>query len=180
MYKITCFLKEEQEDLLAILRPLQFTVDRNKKLIWDNGLTHFIIEPFSSRGRETQGYRIYFNGTPESYQYLFDRFLGYFSPSISGIEFKMSTGEKQEFLISKSEKAGFTRGGMYGIYTFKGVGIVIFPNGEINLQIRNRKFQMSQIAIFAKEIENVVKVFQPQNFNLFSFEQISEQEGFAS
>lgn len=173
-------MKKDIQVLHHLLKPLQFSLRRDNRLIWTEGKTEFIIEPFSTSGRESQGYRIYFNGTPEAGQFLFDRSIGCFSPTISGIEFTLTTNEKQSTLIKKAERARFTRGSLSGLYDYKGVVICIFPSGEVSLQIRNRKFKTSGLSGVMKEIEHVVTILQPQEFNLFSFIENTEEGVFAS
>lgn len=175
MYKVTCFIQEEKHQLFPLLTPLGFSVVQDH-LIWQNEKSRCIIKPFSIRGRNTQGYRIYFYGSPEFGEYFFQRAMGCFEPTISGVEYLLQTQESQRSLINTAEKIGLTRGCLYGIYKFEQVGIVILPNGEINFQIRGRKFSYMKLACELKEIEQAVYVFKPQTFNLFSISEGDEEE----
>lgn len=181
MFKVTFFIKEERHELYSLIKPLHFVLNKDNQLVWRTEHTYFIIEPFSTEGRESHGYRVYYNGSPEAGQYLFDRFLGCFSPSITGVEYKLETQEKQNALVKKSEQVGYLKGSMYGLYQYKGKSICIFPTGDIQVQIRNRKFRLSDLASVMKEVEDVVCVYRPQEINLFSFVDTSmEEEVFAS
>ena len=84
------------------------------------------------------GYRVLFTGSEESCQYLFDQSMARFSPSISGIEWVQQTELSQIELIKRAEKAGYQRGSLYVLYEHDGIGLVLLPNGDINIQIRNR------------------------------------------
>lgn len=84
------------------------------------------------------GYRVLFTGSEESCQYLFDQSMARFSPSISGIEWVHQTELSQIELIKRAEKAGYQRGSLYVLYEHDGIGLVLLPNGDINIQIRNR------------------------------------------
>lgn len=180
MFKVSFFIKEKEQELFPLLQPLRFSVNREHKAIWNERGSEFVIQPFSGVGRESQGYRAYFNGTPEAFQYLFDFALSCFSPTISGIEYHLTTDKSQAELIRLAERSRCKKGGMYGLYHHNGVWIAILPNNRVTLQIRNRKVKQADLARVMQEIESVVDIFSPQEFNLFSFEKYSEEGAYVS
>lgn len=173
-YKIVCFLREEPNILFPLLLPLRFQWSEKQTLTWQDEFCHFRIVPFSSAGRESMGYRVLFTGSVESCQYLFDQSLSRFSPSINGIEWVHQTGLRQSELIVRAEKAGYQRGTLYGLYEHEGIGLVLLPNGEINIQIRNRFIQAKQLYKLMARIEEVAAPFFPKPFDLFNMDGVQE------
>ncbi|WP_028393919.1 hypothetical protein [Bacillus cihuensis] len=169
MFRVTCFVKEKPATLLPLFLPLRFVWTKKNGVVWKNENVEFRIQPFTSEGRESHGYRIFFCGNPEAFQYLFDLSIGQFSPTITGVEYTGESEESQNSLVRLAEKNGFSRGSLYGIYEHKGIGVVLLPSGEFNLQIRNRKLTCSSIKNVMNNIEEVAEVFRPDHYDLFSF-----------
>lgn len=120
------------------------------------------------------GYRVLFTGSVESCQYLFDQSMARFSPSISGIEWVHQTELSQIELIKRAEKAGYQRGSLYGLYEHDGIGLELLPNGDINIQIRNRFIQAKQLYRLMARIEEVAAPFLPKPYDLFNMDGVQE------
>lgn len=178
MFKVSFFIKEKEQELFPLLQPLRFSINRDHKVVWRYKGSEFVIQPFSVVGRESQGYRAYFKGSPEAFQYLFDFALGCFSPKINGIEYVYSSDQKQTELVKIAENNSLRRESIYGLYRQGRIGIVILPNGRMTFQIRNCKIRQSELASVFNEIESVVQLFKPQDFNLFSFTTNNEEGEF--
>lgn len=169
VFKLSCFMKDEPAVLFPLLLPLRFKRSENQSITWQDGGTEFTIIPFSSRGREIVGYRIVFKGTPEAFDYLLDQFLSRFKPLISGIEWIHSSGKSQSELVRLAEKSPYLRCSQYGLYEHRGIGIVLLPNGEINLQIRNQSITTRNVLQHMQTLEETAAVFLPKPIDLFSF-----------
>ncbi|MDX1807713.1 MAG: hypothetical protein R3267_11870 [Paenisporosarcina sp.] len=174
-FKIVCFIKEEPTILFPLLLPFRFQWSDKQTLTWQDEFCHFRIVPFSSVGRESMGYRVVFTGSVESCQYLFDQSLSRFSPSISGIEWTHQTGLTQSQLVNRAEKAGYTRGSLLGLYEHKGIGIVLLPNGDINIQIRNRHIQAKNLYKLMGDMETAAAPFLPKPFDLFNLDGVRDE-----
>lgn len=177
MIKLSFFIKEKEHELFPQLEPLRFSVHRDHKIVWKSEDASLIIQPFSVVGRESQGYRAYFKGNPETLQYLFNNFISCFSPEISGIEYILDTSKGQHECVTIAERNRLKKGAMYSLYEHNKVMIVILPDGRITFQIRNRKIKQSELAKVLKEINSVVDIFRPQEFNLFSYLGSNSEEG---
>ncbi|EAR66192.1 hypothetical protein B14911_10672 [Bacillus sp. NRRL B-14911] len=175
MFKVSFFIREKEQELFPMLEPLNFTIHRDHKVVYQGEKYRFIIQPFSVVGRESQGYRAYYNGNPDSFQYLFDHALGCFSPTISGVEYTFHTDKSQSELVKTAVKAKYKKGSVYGLFENQGIGIVIMPTGQVILQVKNRLIKRADLARVMYEIKSVVDMFNPQDFNLFSF--MEKEEG---
>lgn len=169
VFKLSCFMKEEPAILFPLLLPMHFKWSDNHSITWKNEGTEFTIIPFSTRGREIVGYRIVFTGTPEAFDYLLDQFLSRFKPLISGIEWIHSSDKSQSELIRLAENSPYLRCSQYGLYEHKGIGIVLLPSSEINLQIRNQSITTRNVLQHMRAIEETASVFLPKTIDLFSF-----------
>ncbi|MDQ0271224.1 hypothetical protein [Cytobacillus purgationiresistens] len=176
MFKVTFFLKMDIEELINHLSPKGIILNIKNQLTWKNDDEEFIIEPMSVRGREAQGYRAYFTSNPESGQYLIDHFLGIFPLSISGIEYKMTSSHSQKNLIKIAEDYGLYHGSLYGLFERRKVRVGILPSSEINVQLRNKKFHLSNLANDLREIETVAYGFKRHDFTPFSFSKYPQEE----
>lgn len=152
-----------------MLTPIGFKKTNDDRMYWENQLYRCIVEPFSVQGYNEQGYRVYIKGNRDFAEYIFDRSFGCFSPVIRGVEFVYSTERTQETNIETATKLNFKTGALRGIFKYKDVGIVMLPNGEVNIQIRNKQSLSLGLANVMKKIDEVVHLLQPTSFNLFSF-----------
>lgn len=175
LYKITCFIQHEPKTLFPLLNPLGFIRSRENTLVWRNGQHCFTIAPFSSKGRESQGYRVYFNGSPEAGQYLFEQTIGRYSPRIRGVEYQTSLGKTQHEMVNIADRL-FKRGCMYGVYeTNNRIGIIVLPNGDIVIQLRNIPIKVHKLTDYMREIEQILDKIRPDTFDLFSY--LEEETG---
>lgn len=166
-FKVTCFFREEPERLFTILSAKHFQRRNKDTVIWTHRKNTLEIVPFSHRGRETNGYRCYFEGNTEVFQYAFDNLSANLQPTITGIECTIETGKPQQELVRLAEKAGYHRCSMYGLYEKDGVGIVLLKNGEVNFQLRNRHFSVGRlhetIRLISKTYQHLVREVPQQN-----------------
>lgn len=161
-------MKEESNILFPLLLPLNFKWTKRQTVIWEDGSTSFEVAPFKVNGRESYGYRVLYSGSSEVFQYLFDRFLGCFKPTISGIELVWQSDQSQNDLISKAEKH-YKRGSMFGLYEDGEVGIILMPTSEVNLQVRNQAITGRNIRKFMNRMDCVATTFRRNPVDLFSF-----------
>ncbi|MEK5209641.1 hypothetical protein [Psychrobacillus sp. FSL H8-0510] len=168
-YSVTCFMKEDPSELFPLLLPLHFKHAEKQSLLWRHEQTTFQIVPFSTRGTESRGYRLLFSGSPDSFRYIIDQFLGAFEPSFSGIEWIYQTDFSQNELVKLAEKQGYTRCSMFGLYEQEKVGIVLMQSGVVNCQVRNHGITNRNIASYMQKIEDVSATFQPKTHDLFSY-----------
>lgn len=169
MYKLTCFMKEDHNILFPMLLPLRFKWSERQSVVWEDGENYFRIVPFAVNGRETKGYRIYFKGSSESFRYLINQFLGCFKPTISAIEWISNTDKSQSELIRLAKQKRYLPCSMYGIYEHDGVGIVLMPNSEIHLQIRNQPITFRNLPHFLEKLNGISSSFTETPYDLFSF-----------
>lgn len=167
-YRITCFLKEEPAVLFPMLLPFHFKWGERNSIVWERENVRFQLIPFSSKGTESMGYRIMFNGNPDTFVYLADQFLGSFAPTYSGIEWIYQSEKTQDEAVKIAEKHKFQRCSMYGLYEHNKVGIVLMKTGDINLQIRNLALNSRNLSSYMYEIEHVASSFLPKVPDLFS------------
>lgn len=144
-FKVTCFFKEPTERLFQILESKHFVRTRNNSVIWSHRNNSLEIVPFSSPGRETNGYRFYYEGSSGVFQFVFDNLAEKLEPTITGIESTISSTLTQSQLINLAKQTNYRECSMKGLYESEGVGIVIMKNSEINFQIRNRHFTIGRM-----------------------------------
>lgn len=179
-FRLVCFLKEEPEELFPLLMPLRFQRHRDGSLKWQQENSDFSIHPFATRGRESMGYRVYYNGTPEGCQFLMNQTLARFDVTVSGIEWIHDTGMTQKELIRLAETNQLERGSMLGFYERNGIGIVLMPDGTIHLQIRNRPIPLVRLAQLLQSISEVAELFKQDTYDLFSVAAQAEQGAWVS
>lgn len=179
-FRLVCFLKEEPETLFPLLMPLRFYKHRDGSLCWQQEGVEFSIHPFATRGRESMGYRVYYNGTPEGCQFLMDQTLARFDVSISGIEWIHQTEMSQRELIQLAEKGRMKRGSMPGFYEVGEIGVVLMPDSTIHLQIRNRIIPIGRLAQLLQSINEVAEMFRQDTFDLFSLAEYEERGAWVS
>ncbi|MEK3977336.1 hypothetical protein MKZ20_21775 [Psychrobacillus sp. FSL K6-2684] len=168
-YRVTCFMEKEPSEIFPLLLPLHFKWAERESIVWEKNGIRLQIIPFSSKGSDSMGYRILYHGNPDTFVKLMDHFLGGFTPFFSGIEWINQTKNSQESLVKLAEEERYERCSMYGLYEHKGVGIVLMPSGEVNLQVRNRKINSFNLSKLMYCIESVAAAFQPKAVDLFSF-----------
>lgn len=161
-------MKEGPNVLFPMLLPFQFTWSKGEAVIWKDGQCSFEIVSFSVRGRETNGYRILYKGAAESFPKLLNKFLGTFELSFSGIEWVADTEHSQSELIRLAEQNQFTYCSMYGLYEYQDVGIVLMPNSQVHLQIRNQRITSRNVLAHMQKIEGISTRFSRQPLDLFS------------
>lgn len=144
-FKVTCFFKEPTERLFQILESKHLVRTRNNSVIWSHRNNSLEIVPFSSLGRETNGYRFYYEGSSEVFQFVFNNLAEKLEPTITGIESTIASNLTQVQLINLAKQTNYRECSMKGLYEMEGVGIVIMKNGEINFQIRNRHFTIGRM-----------------------------------
>lgn len=174
-FKVTCFFKEPTERLFEILETKHFTRTRQNTVIWSHRNNTLEIVPFSSPGRETNGYRFYYEGSSEVFQFVFNNLAGKLEPAITGIESTITSGLTQKQLIGLAKQTRYRECSMIGLYEMEGVGIVFMKNGDVNFQIRNRHFTIgrlhdtiSKINRIASPIIKKLPAAEKQNSNGFS------------
>lgn len=145
IFKVTCFFKEPKERLFEILESKHFVRTLQGTVVWTHRKDKLEIVPFSSPGRETNGYRFYFEGNTEVFQFVFDNLAANLSPTITGVEFTLSTVLNQTQLINLAKQTRYKECSLPGLYEQEGVGIVCMKNGEINFQMRNRHFTIGRL-----------------------------------
>ena len=177
MYKITCFIPQDKAELYRLLTPIGFKKTNDDRMYWENQLYSCVIEHFSVQGYNEQGYRVYIKGNRDFAEYIFVRSFGCFSPVIRGVEFIYSTNQTQEKNIETAAKLNLKTGALYGIFKYKDVGIVMLPNGEVNIQIRSKQSLSLGLVNVMKKIDEAVQfLFKPTTFNLFSFLEEEQEE----
>lgn len=144
-FKVTCFFNEPTERLFQILEKKHFTRTGSNTLQWSHKKNSLEIVPFSSPGRETSGYRFYYEGCSEVFEFVFNNLAGKLDPMITGVECTISSSLKQQQLIQLAKKTRYRDCSMPGLYEMEGVGIVLLKTGEINFQMRNRRFTIGSL-----------------------------------
>lgn len=144
-FKVTCFFKEPTERLFEILESKHFVRTRQNTVVWSHRNNKLEIVPFSSAGRETNGYRFCFEGNTEVFQYIFDNLTSKLIPTITGVECTIDSSLNQRQLINLAKQTLYKECSMPGLYEQEGVGIVCMKNGEINFQLRNRHFTIGRL-----------------------------------
>ncbi len=64
---------------------------------------------------------------------------------ITGVECTISSSLKQQQLIQLAKETRYKDCSMPGLYEMEGVGIVLLKNGEVNFQMRNRRFTIGSL-----------------------------------
>lgn len=154
-FKITCFFKEPTERLFQILETKHFVRTLNNSVVWSHRNNTLEIIPFSSPGRETNGYRFYYEGSSEVFQFVFNNLAGNLEPTITGIESTITSSLNQKQLINLAKQTRYRDCSMPGLYELEGVGIVLMKNGEVNFQLRNLHFTIGRLHEAVSKINRI-------------------------
>lgn len=154
-FKVTCFFKETTERLFQILEAKHFVRTLDQSIVWTHKNNRLEIVPFSAPGRETNGYRFYYEGSSEVFQFVFNNLAGKLEPTITGVESTITSALNQKQLINLAKQTRYRDCSMPGLYELEGVGIVLMKNGEINFQLRNRHFTIGRLHEAVMKINRV-------------------------
>ncbi|MFE7064530.1 hypothetical protein ACFVAD_20555 [Sutcliffiella sp. NPDC057660] len=178
MFKITVFSPIPPVEIGPLLKGFRFTEVKNE-FVWKVDGYVFRIVPFGTQGRAqtAYGYRVFFNGSIDGGQYLFDLSMGCFTPTINAVEFDLThpTMKQSDWISDMLRRPSYKTGQLRGIFEKGNVKIVCLPNDVVNLQLRKNHSRVVKLPVFLKEVEMIRDDLLPVEYDLFS----SFEEGIA-
>lgn len=135
----TFFTSEKREVLLPSLIDRGYKPQKNGSILYADAHSRIEIIPFSKEGRLEQGYRLKYQGSVETLAFVLDRTFSRYDIKVVAAEWQHQSSYSQEKLVSLAHISGFAPSSSYGLFDFKGVGVVITKNSQIHFIYRNRE-----------------------------------------
>lgn len=170
MYKLTCFIPMEPNEVEEALKGLRFTKMKNG-FVWNMNGSIFRIEPFQNQSRELlKGYRVYFDGDIVGGSYLFDLSIGCLGAQVTNIDCIMEhpTKTSQEWINDLLKIPSCKMIDAKGLF-LKGDIYLTIVNDSLIIQKRSRKNQKLKLIETLKQIDFIREDLSPKEFDLFSF-----------
>ena len=152
----TFFTHEKRELLLPALISRGFKQQKNGTILYQDSHSRIEIVPFSKEGRLEQGYRLKYQGSIETLAFVLDQTFSCYNFKVVAAEWQHQSSYSQEKLVSLAHTKGFAPSSSYGLFDFKGVGVVITKTAQIHFIYRNREgiepARLLRIANFYNEL----------------------------
>ncbi|MEK4671093.1 hypothetical protein [Niallia sp. FSL R7-0271] len=170
MYKLTCFIPMEPDEVEEALRGIRFTKKKDG-FEWSMNGSVFRIEPFQNQSRELlKGYRVYFDGDIVGCSYLFDLSIGCLGAHVTSIDCIIEHPSKtyQDWITDLSKRPSCKMIDSKGLFV-KGDIYLTIVNNSLIIQKRSRKNQKLKLIETLKQIDFIREDLSPKEFDLFSF-----------
>lgn len=178
MFKLTCFVPMEPNQLETLLKGIHFQ-PRNNGLEWRMDDAVFRIEPFKNQPRDSmKAYRVYFDGDIDGGLYLFDLSLGCLGAQVTAIEYALQSPgmTTSDWIKELRKRPSYKMVDGRGIYSKLGAHIVVV-NNTLTIQMHSPKNKKLKTVDCLKQVNSIREDLTPVEVDLFSFS--TEEAGIA-